>query len=505
MRLVKTLLLDLRRGAASIILARKIIELGFAENVVLLTSGNLQQPVNIRGVSLISVAEYAPEYISKCEIDLTLRSLNELIWKTTLFRNSWQIVGNDRNIIYQTQKGLFHIEKSRHSLNDMVKIFATKAIGCKKLIDTIKPDFIITLDLCSLEDQFITLFGSENNIPILHMLPTRFENFVCMSTEPVENFKFMTDHYDQLNIEKSGHSGLLEWVDKYIALMASGKATIHNSARLIDGESSVPRHLGQRPNIKSSVKTVLSGIRNLDYERLYLGLHIGMNLLRMRSSKEVARGVTVLSQIPAQQFWLFALHSEPETAVDFYMSSLPDQRCLIKVASRALPFGDILVVREHPRMHGMRSSKWYRKIQDESPNVVFISNKVSMNDLLKSGLGSFTICGSAAVEALSCGKPVCLFGHPHFVRLKGIFQTTNLDSVSEIVSSMMTFSKNDEEMSKADLRNYIMKVARVSYRLNWWSDYYSNDIADDDAGIYGLARYIESSIRLRLQVKDQGV
>lgn len=75
MRLVKTLLLDLRRGAASIILARKIIELGFAENVVLLTSGNLQQPVNIRGVSLTSVAEYAPEYISQCEIDLTLRSL----------------------------------------------------------------------------------------------------------------------------------------------------------------------------------------------------------------------------------------------------------------------------------------------------------------------------------------------------------------------------------------------------------------------------------------------
>jgi len=105
------------------------------------------------------------------------------------------------------------------------------------------------------------------------------------------------------------------------------------------------------------------------------------------------------------------LHMEPEATVLMYSPWLRDQIEMCRLISQALPVGWKLLVKENPKMKGMRSIDYYKKLRT-IPNVVLVSPDVDSTSLILAANITVTLAGTASNEAAILGKPSIALGRP---------------------------------------------------------------------------------------------
>ena len=90
-----------------------------------------------------------------------------------------------------------------------------------------------------------------------------------------------------------------------------------------------------------------------------------------------------------------------------------DQVNLISNIASSIPADQILYVKEHPAMVGLRSSEYYSRIVSLT-NVVLLHHDIDSLELIKASEIVFSIVGTVGLEATFNNKPAIMFGRYAF-------------------------------------------------------------------------------------------
>ena len=97
-----------------------------------------------------------------------------------------------------------------------------------------------------------------------------------------------------------------------------------------------------------------------------------------------------------------------------------------------------LLLKDHPRSHGMRKKSFYEKIF-ETPNIYFINPKLNSNRIISNASLVTVISGTLGLEAILKKKPVILFGYSKYNILSGTMmrECFNLYNLSSIIKDLL--------------------------------------------------------------------
>ncbi|QTA93605.1 hypothetical protein [Desulfonema magnum] len=107
----------------------------------------------------------------------------------------------------------------------------------------------------------------------------------------------------------------------------------------------------------------------------------------------------------------FPLHMEPEATILMYSPWLHNQIEACRLVSQALPVGWKFLVKENPKMRGIRPIDFYQKLR-MIPNVLLVAPEVSSTELILRTKATVTLAGTASIEAVVLGKPAIALGRP---------------------------------------------------------------------------------------------
>lgn len=122
-------------------------------------------------------------------------------------------------------------------------------------------------------------------------------------------------------------------------------------------------------------------------------------------------------------FFLFPLQLKPEASTSALATYFSNQLQSVQNVAFSLPFPCKLYVKEHPAMIGTNTRAFYRKLK-EIPNVVLLSAKENVPNLIKKSEGVITLTSTIGFESALAGKLTYVLGnvfysyHPACKRVK---------------------------------------------------------------------------------------
>lgn len=183
--------------------------------------------------------------------------------------------------------------------------------------------------------------------------------------------------------------------------------------------------------LKASIKFFLLGLyRTLRKSEIFLDAdpwpHFFQSKALRKSLFAKYNTIKSIELLDNPKLVIFPLHYEPE-AVLFFFSQYSNQFSLANDIFDRLPADTFLVLKEHPSQIGAAHlSKW--KELTKNKRVLVVKGTVQMKKLLDMKNVAVASFGStAALEASMFGKPVYVFGNPHFSNFPGITYLKNLD------------------------------------------------------------------------------
>ena len=132
-------------------------------------------------------------------------------------------------------------------------------------------------------------------------------------------------------------------------------------------------------------------------------------------------------------YFYYGLQVFPEAATLVLGRETPDQLNIIKIISKALPYGKSLIVKEHPHAIGRRSLFFYNKI-NEIHNVYLIEHNENNYDILKKSKGLITISSSLSLEAILMKKPVYIYGDYYLNIDKNVTKINDFNTLKKILN-----------------------------------------------------------------------
>lgn len=151
------------------------------------------------------------------------------------------------------------------------------------------------------------------------------------------------------------------------------------------------------------------------------------------------------SRIPeGEKFIFYALHVQPEAAIDLFAPVFRDQIALIRLIADNLPYGHKLYVKEHPDMLSTRALGYYKEIR-RIKNVRLLAPGIESQILIEKSQGVCTITGTVGWEAMIYGKPVIVFGNVFFDIAEGlVFKVTDMNKLPQTIKHILYHFQPDE-------------------------------------------------------------
>jgi hypothetical protein len=174
-------------------------------------------------------------------------------------------------------------------------------------------------------------------------------------------------------------------------------------------------------------------------------------------------------------FFYFPLQLEPEMSILAYSPYFKDQLEVIRLVSQSLKIGDLLLLKENPKMLGLRKLSFYDEVS-KFPNVVWISPDVNSREIISKSFKVISITGTATIEAACMGINSILFGFPPFKKLiiEKPVADHSLSSIAEIL-----------------YRNYESDVI-ISHLKENWSEFSKSILFDNYT-----PEYVDDTFTLR--------
>ncbi len=158
----------------------------------------------------------------------------------------------------------------------------------------------------------------------------------------------------------------------------------------------------------------------------------------------------------------FPLHVQPEFTTDVRAPFHVNQLALIESASKAVPVGYQVLVKEHPGMSGERPLHFYKELK-KLHNVRLLSAHLDSHDLIRKSDVILTIAGSSAWEAILYEKPVIAFGPLCYGFCDLIYRCQSVAELSGIFSEALERFTPKHDL----LLKFVWAFLESAYELEW--------------------------------------
>ena len=159
------------------------------------------------------------------------------------------------------------------------------------------------------------------------------------------------------------------------------------------------------------------------------------------------------------------LHVIPESTTFVKSPMHVDELSIIHAASKSLPVGWILYVKEHQAMIGERPLSFYRTV-NRLYNVKLVQFDFydDPKPWISNSKGVLTISGSSAFEARMLGKPAAVFAHVAYNVIPGITRIKSYHELSEVFRNFELYKSNDQDI--IDCAKYLNVLKTVGTELD---------------------------------------
>ena len=163
--------------------------------------------------------------------------------------------------------------------------------------------------------------------------------------------------------------------------------------------------------------------------------------------------------VAGEKYVLFPLHLQPEASTIIMAPEYVDQEVFVKNASRSIPLGYYLYVKEHPNMLGKRPGNYYAKLK-ENFNVRLIDPSADNRKIIDGAELILNLTGTAGLEGALMKKKVINCGLPPFRTIPICVDHRDITTLKDAVSDIMGKPvQTDEE----DILAYITAMRDASH------------------------------------------
>lgn len=194
--------------------------------------------------------------------------------------------------------------------------------------------------------------------------------------------------------------------------------------------------------IKRSLKIIFSDtqsrIRNKNKRNSYRYLGWTPSIFRSVSNwKFIVKNSKTINDVKDFKLVFFALHLEPEVALQSFSPEFNNSMEAIIWISKSLPVNYIIVVKEQVLSYGIRS-RWFYKQLIKLPNVVIAHPDIHSWEWINEADIVATITGTVGQEAVHFKKPVISFGKHQIINfLSTVFYVTNYFEVKSVIDDLI--------------------------------------------------------------------
>lgn len=161
----------------------------------------------------------------------------------------------------------------------------------------------------------------------------------------------------------------------------------------------------------------------------------------------------------SKNYCVYFLHHSPEYTIDTLGGPFRDQLFLIKTIAEALPLNQILYVKEHVGMIGLRPTSVYKTISKLS-NVELLPNNILSQKIIKNADIVFTVSGTPAIEAMINDVPAITFSYFLNSTFPGVIQCLNLFELPKLIFKCL--AADYPAITESEKLNVINSIYSVS-------------------------------------------
>lgn len=364
--------------------------------------------------------------------------------------NLWTLACNERLFYRFNDYYKFTSEEVLSILEQECKLF-------EKVLDEVKPHFMIMLDTNFHHDQLFYEICKQKNVKPLILVGTRLARRWTISSI-TDNVDFLpnkiqgrstTKSFEELRNYLKAHD-IFKLANEVESRFLTSKSFLFKAAidyLFHNDNSNLRTHYSYygRTKLKVLIKSIINILKTK-----YRESFINRNFIREINHNE--------------PFIYFPLHQEPERSLlitaPFYTNELEVITNIVK----SLPVGYKLYVKEHPAMKSRewRTLSFYKELMN-LPNVVMIHPAVNPAELMKRCSLVITISGTASFESIFYQKPSIVMADTSFSMLSSVHRLKTIEELPQAIRSSLEKKVNDS----AELNEYIELVLKNTFEFDF--------------------------------------
>jgi hypothetical protein len=373
-----------------------------------------------------------------------LKYLNSIEEKYDL--SLWLIAANER-IFYGYNN--YH----KFSEDEVLSILEQECRLYEKILDEIKPDFLITSTNLHQNHIFFKICEARK-IKILFFTASRLGRR-CMLSHDMDTVPLQATN---LSIKKSNTFNDLQNRQKQFSLFDETK-------KYVDGFSNSKIDL-----LKSAVQFLLiSNNSNVQTHYTYYGRTKFKVLINSIIDKITTNSRTKFvdnffqKKITDSKFIFFPLQLDPERTTLIDAPFFTNQLELVRNTAKSLPIGYKLYVKEHSAMitRSWRSLDYYKELQ-KIPNVILIHPSIPPEEILKQCSLVITINSTAAFDGAFYEKPSIVFGDPMYSNLPFVHKVDNIKNLPHLIRKAL-----EVKVDLDKLNDFVNLLEENSFEFEW--------------------------------------
>ena len=359
--------------------------------------------------------------------------------------NLWNLAINERHF--------YRFKLEKFSDEQILSILEQGCILFEKIIDEIKPDFLITkwasrhyhqllIDLCVKKGVKVIQLGQPKigYKMLISQDPSKIDGVINLNHVTTKNRSFeelqkfikkfnMTKHQKEFDTKKQTKLGFLNTGIEYI-FSKNDLDDNHYDYFFGSGKWKNIRYILTSPNKRKSRKKFLDSLTE---------------------------------NIPSKPFVYYPLAVDMERNLLINAPFYTNQIEIIRHIAKSLPINYTLVVKENPAQvsRDWRSLSDYKEIM-EIPNVLLINPNVSYDELLKKSSLVMLIGGTTGFEAAFYGKSSITFSDMIYSLLPSVFRVKNLEELPDLIQSALMYKPESDSLDK-----YLSLVEENSFDFDY--------------------------------------
>ncbi|MGO9571516.1 MAG: hypothetical protein ACLP5H_28670 [Desulfomonilaceae bacterium] len=368
-----------------------------------------------------------------------------------------RIVTSDRNISGGFITGAISVRRSR--LTDATLdherlcryIFGLLNYAFNRLT-SFRPDLVMVGYVDSAISYTLGLFCHHLQIPFVQIIPARtgyryvLDDSLDGSLAPVQRT------FERALADPSSLAHQLPAARDYLGRFRAGlqpyeaffdaykDISIRKASSAADGARRLAVHIGKAVRFFTrGPRTSLRDLPKWDEIKLRVSVPVRTRWI-LRNGTFQAPGF-----LPPGPFAYYPLHVDPEASTSVSAPMFTNQLAVVEALVKSLPLGLFLLVKEHVPMLGERPAGFYARLK-KLPGVILVSPFENSLSLINKAALTCVITGTTGWEAIQLGKPVIVFGKPHYLALnEGFVHCPDLSRLPQAVQRALDLKPVNEE------------------------------------------------------------